>query len=66
MWEDSLPTWLRGPAVHPGERIYGASSLQLAFLAVKMLVSRVELNVSTANESSQELISHKLAGGEQC
>lgn len=51
MWEDSLPTWLRGPAVHPGERIYGASSLQLAFLAVKMLVSRVELNVRKTTNS---------------
>ncbi|KAJ5997020.1 hypothetical protein N7499_006663 [Penicillium canescens] len=55
MWEDSLPTWLRGPAVHPGERIYGASSLQLAFLAVKMLVSRVELNeVNNAETDNPE------------
>ncbi|KAJ5551574.1 hypothetical protein N7535_000481 [Penicillium sp. DV-2018c] len=44
IWEDYIPEWLRGPATHSGERIYGASSLQLAFLAVKMLVSRVELN----------------------
>ncbi|CAG8336371.1 unnamed protein product [Penicillium salamii] len=51
MWEDSLPDWLRGPSVHPGERIYGASSLQLAFLAVKMLVSRVELNEVNNSET---------------
>ncbi|KAJ5130966.1 uncharacterized protein N7515_007005 [Penicillium bovifimosum] len=44
IWEDYLPDWLRGPTIHTAERIYGASSLQLAFLAVKMLVSRVELN----------------------
>ncbi|KAJ5095739.1 Transcription factor [Penicillium alfredii] len=43
MWEDSLPDWLRAPTIH-GDKIYAASSLQLAFLAVKMLVSRVELN----------------------
>jgi hypothetical protein len=48
MWEDSLPDWLRS-TVSTGseERISGTSSLQLAFLAVKMLVSRVELTVST-------------------
>ncbi|KAJ5208625.1 hypothetical protein N7449_003004 [Penicillium cf. viridicatum] len=50
-WEDSLPDWLRGPTIHSGERIYGASSLQLAFLAVKMLVSRVELNEVNNSET---------------
>ena len=44
LWEDSLPEWLRAPVHHRGEQAYGSSSLQLAFLAVKMLVSRVELN----------------------
>ncbi|CDM33634.1 transcriptional regulator family: Fungal Specific TF [Penicillium roqueforti] len=51
IWEDSLPDWLRGPTIHTGERIYGASSLQLAFLAVKMLVSRVELNEVNNSET---------------
>ncbi|KAK4863655.1 hypothetical protein LT330_002433 [Penicillium expansum] len=51
IWEDSLPDWLRGPTIHSGERIYGASSLQLAFLAVKMLVSRVELNEVNNSET---------------
>lgn len=45
LWEDSLPEWLRVPMRHRGEQVYASSSLQLAFLAVKMLVSRVELNV---------------------
>ncbi|KAJ5579442.1 uncharacterized protein N7459_005427 [Penicillium hispanicum] len=44
LWEDSLPDWLRAPQHHRGEQVYASSSLQLAFLAVKMLVSRVELN----------------------
>ncbi|PYI01984.1 putative C6 transcription factor [Aspergillus sclerotiicarbonarius CBS 121057] len=46
VWEDSLPDWLRTPiSTNPSEdRISGTSSLQLGFLAVKMLVSRVELN----------------------
>jgi hypothetical protein len=60
MWEDSLPDWLRGPTIHSGERIYGASSLQLAFLAVKMLVSRVELNVSKTSVASNECSLTKL------
>ena len=60
MWEDSLPDWLRGPTIHPGERIYGASSLQLAFLAVKMLVSRVELNVSKTTVAWNECSLTKL------
>lgn len=48
-WEDSLPDWLRNPISTntTEERISGTSSLQLGFLAVKMLVSRVELNVCT-------------------
>jgi hypothetical protein len=46
MWEDSLPDWMRTPASHSSEpRVSGISSLQLSFLAVKMLVSRVELKV---------------------
>ncbi|KAJ5888186.1 hypothetical protein N7495_008227 [Penicillium taxi] len=44
LWEDSLPSWLRSPVPNCGEQITATSSLQLAFLAVKMLVSRVELN----------------------
>ncbi|PWY80541.1 C6 transcription factor [Aspergillus heteromorphus CBS 117.55] len=44
-WEDSLPNWLQTPPLSSSEeRIAGTSSLQLGFLAVKMLVSRVELN----------------------
>lgn len=56
MWEDSLPDWLRGPSMHLGERVYGASSLQLALLAVKMLVSRVELNVSNPTITQRSIL----------
>lgn len=64
VWEDSLPELLRTPTSSSEERIAGTSSLQLAFLSVKMLVSRVELNVRWhfrhnsgiyANESPQEV-----------
>ena len=44
-WEDSLPDWLRSPASDSEDRISGSSSLLLGFLAVKMLVARVELTV---------------------
>ncbi|KAL4890833.1 fungal-specific transcription factor domain-containing protein [Aspergillus ambiguus] len=56
MWEDSLSDWLRAPAVNTAEeRISGTSSLQLAFLAVKMLVSRVELTeVNNAETDNPE------------
>lgn len=47
LWEDSLPDWLRSPTQNRGDQLHASSSLQLAFLAVKMLISRVELNVST-------------------
>lgn len=46
LWEDSLPDWLRAPASDDEPQISGPSSLYLSFLAVKMLASRVELNVS--------------------
>lgn len=65
IWEDSLPDWLRGPTIHSGERIYGASSLQLAFLAVKMLVSRVELNVSRRWRKSKRAVSNNFTGSQQ-
>jgi hypothetical protein len=45
LWEDSLPDWLRAPTTSAAPSIWGPSSLYLSFLAVKMLVSRVELNV---------------------
>lgn len=45
VWEDSLPDLLRSPTNGSEDRIAGTSSLQLAFFALKMLVSRVELNV---------------------
>ncbi|KAG2411854.1 hypothetical protein HFD88_009410 [Aspergillus terreus] len=56
MWEDSLSDWLRSPAVNTAEeRISGTSSLHLAFLAVKMLVSRVELTeVNNAETDNPE------------
>lgn len=44
MWEDSLPEWLKSPQRGPEPPVSGSSSLQLAFLAVKMLVCRVELH----------------------
>ncbi|GKZ27646.1 hypothetical protein AbraIFM66951_006001 [Aspergillus brasiliensis] len=56
-WEDSLPDWLRNPiSTDTTEvRISGTSSLQLGFLAVKMLVSRVELNeVNNAEADNPE------------
>ncbi|GKZ74498.1 hypothetical protein AnigIFM50267_000734 [Aspergillus niger] len=56
-WEDSLPDWLRNPISTntTEERISGTSSLQLGFLAVKMLVSRVELNeVNNAEADNPE------------
>ncbi|KAJ5287684.1 hypothetical protein N7478_003370 [Penicillium angulare] len=56
LWEDSLPDWLRSPVNHNrGEQVSASSSLQLAFLAVKMLVSRVELNeVNNAETDNPE------------
>ncbi|THC96447.1 hypothetical protein EYZ11_004096 [Aspergillus tanneri] len=51
MWEDSLPDWLRAPVNSSEDRISGTSSLQLGFLAVKMLVSRVELTEVTSAET---------------
>lgn len=45
-WEDSLPEWLRAPVSEAENPVSGASSLHLAFLAMKMLVCRVELHVS--------------------
>lgn len=44
-WEDNLPDWLKSPHDHNLAPTSGASSLQLAFLALKMLVCRVELQV---------------------
>lgn len=69
MWEDSLPDWLKSPVADSETRIAGASSLQLAFLAAKMLVSRVELKVrrffrfpcSCFNEG---FVAHMTAGGQ--
>ncbi|KAJ5723954.1 hypothetical protein N7488_001989 [Penicillium malachiteum] len=56
LWEDSLPDWLRSPEQHSRQdEICASSSLQLAFLAVKMLVSRVELNeVNNAETDNPE------------
>ncbi|EFQ99729.1 hypothetical protein MGYG_02743 [Nannizzia gypsea CBS 118893] len=42
-WEDSLPDWLKVPQDQDTPSTSGASSMQLAFLALKMLVCRVEL-----------------------
>ncbi|KAL4911809.1 fungal-specific transcription factor domain-containing protein [Aspergillus aurantiobrunneus] len=52
VWEDSLPDWLRSPLDLTEDRIAGRCSLQLAFLAVKLLVGRVELNDVNNSESS--------------
>jgi hypothetical protein len=43
-WEDSLPDWLQSPGQGTG-LVSGSSSLQLGYLALKMLVCRVELHV---------------------
>ncbi|KAJ0419997.1 fungal-specific transcription factor domain-containing protein [Aspergillus carlsbadensis] len=53
VWEDSLPDWLRSPLDTSDDRIAGICSLQLAFLAVKLLVGRVELN--DVNNSETDL-----------
>ncbi|KAL4951991.1 fungal-specific transcription factor domain-containing protein [Aspergillus filifer] len=53
VWEDSLPDWLRTPSSPSEERIAGLCSLQLAFMAVKLLVGRVELN--DVNNSETDL-----------
>ncbi|KAL2812863.1 fungal-specific transcription factor domain-containing protein [Aspergillus granulosus] len=53
VWEDSLPDWLRSPLDASEDRIAGICSLQLAFLAVKLLVGRVELN--DVNNSETDL-----------
>ncbi|KKK14366.1 hypothetical protein ARAM_006057 [Aspergillus rambellii] len=55
IWEDSLPDWLRTPTDSSEDRISGISSLHLAFLAVKLLVGRVELNdVNNAETDNPE------------
>lgn len=51
-WEDSLPEFLRAPSQSAEASICGTSSLHLAFLAVKMLVCRVELHVRASPSSS--------------
>jgi hypothetical protein len=67
LWEDSLPDWLRSPTQNRGDQLHASSSLQLAFLAVKMLISRVELNVSTSTITLIELRLTMLStGGQQC
>lgn len=43
-WEDSLPDWLKSPQ-RSDAPVSGACSLQLGFLALKMLICRVELHV---------------------
>ncbi|OJJ51266.1 hypothetical protein ASPZODRAFT_138373 [Penicilliopsis zonata CBS 506.65] len=55
MWEDCLPDWFKSPT-GSSEQIWGSSSsLKLSFLAVKMLVSRVELNeVNNAETDNPE------------
>ncbi|EEP76884.1 conserved hypothetical protein [Uncinocarpus reesii 1704] len=51
-WEDSLPEWLRSPQIENAAPTSGSSSLQLAFLAVKMLVCRIELQEINHSENS--------------
>ncbi|KAL4781691.1 fungal-specific transcription factor domain-containing protein [Aspergillus varians] len=53
VWEDSLPDWIRSPLTPSEDRVAGLCSLQLAFLAVKLLVGRIELN--DVNNSEAEL-----------
>lgn len=48
-WEDSLPEWLKLPQ-RSDTPVSGASSLQLGFLALKMLVCRVELHVRSLSK----------------
>lgn len=69
-WEDSLPDWLRSPASDAEDRISGSSSLLLGFLAVKMLVARVELTVRSRSRplspaTSVPLTLRYTAGSEQ-
>ncbi|KAI1927267.1 hypothetical protein LOZ58_002221 [Ophidiomyces ophidiicola] len=51
-WEDSLPEWLRSPQNENCIPTSGSSSLQLAFLSVKMLVCRIELQEINHLENS--------------
>ncbi|KAL2867987.1 putative C6 transcription factor [Aspergillus lucknowensis] len=53
VWEENLPDWLRSPLDTSQDRVAGICSLQLAFLAVKLLVGRVELN--DVNNSETDL-----------
>ncbi|PGH02158.1 hypothetical protein AJ79_07704 [Helicocarpus griseus UAMH5409] len=43
IWEDSLPGWLRCSPAEAPVPVSGSSSLYLAFLTLKMLICRVEL-----------------------
>ncbi|KAI5286473.1 hypothetical protein KEM54_006764, partial [Ascosphaera aggregata] len=53
-WEDDLPTWLRPSVADPENPVSGSSSLHLGFLALRMLVARLEyqeVNNSDASET---------------
>lgn len=41
-WEDELPSWLRPSLADPNDPVSGSSSLHLGFLALRMLVARLE------------------------
>jgi hypothetical protein len=68
-WEDSLPEWLRSPLRSTESPVSGSSSLHLGFLAVKMLVCRVELHVRAPQldkYSSRYSSTESYIGGQQC
>ncbi len=46
-WDARLPAWLRRSTEEGSAPQSGACSLQLSFLAIKMLMSRISLRVST-------------------
>ncbi|EGC45957.1 C6 transcription factor [Histoplasma capsulatum var. duboisii H88] len=51
-WEDSLPEWLKCSPADSLTPVSGSSSLYLAWLTLKMLICRVELQVTSSFNSS--------------
>ncbi|KAI5295084.1 hypothetical protein KEM52_002388 [Ascosphaera acerosa] len=57
-WEDMLPPWLRPAAADPESPVSGASSLHLGFLALRMLVARLDyqvVNTAAADDDPENL-----------
>ncbi|PGH33859.1 hypothetical protein GX50_03338 [[Emmonsia] crescens] len=50
-WEDSLPEWLKSSPADSSSPVSGSSSLYLAWLTLKMLICRVELQEINNSDS---------------